>query len=162
MRPPGTAANTSQAVTRNNVAAFNVTTGALVTGFNPNVNGKVNALAVSPDGSRLYIGGKFKSVGGTTRNRIAAVNPSRGAVVTTFNPNAGSAVNGLAVTSTKVYFGGPFRRSAVKPVLARGGNPTTGAVNTSFKPVLDQRPDQLCTPGFVGCPESGVLVTKRP
>src|SRR3954471_5272912 len=90
VRPPGTAASSTQAVVRNRLAAFNASTGALITTFDANVNGSVRALAVSPDGSRLYVGGAFTSVRGTTRNRVAAVNPSTGALVAGFNPNAGS------------------------------------------------------------------------
>ena len=122
VRPPGTTTSSPQAVTRNHLAAFNATTGALITGFNPNVNGNVKSLAISPDGTRLYAGGQFTNVSGTARNRLAAVNPTTGALVTGFNPNVNSTVNGLAATSTNVYLGGPFTaRRRAEQVLARGG-----------------------------------------
>ena len=88
VRPPGTSAGSNQSVNRAYLAAFNATTGALVTTFNANVGGgQVKSLAMSPDGSRLYVGGGFTSVGGQARNRVAAVNPTTGALVTGFNPN---------------------------------------------------------------------------
>ena len=40
----------------------------------------MNALAVSADGSTLYIGGKFDAVNGVTAKNFAAVSTSTGAV----------------------------------------------------------------------------------
>ncbi len=159
VRPPGTAASTSQAVTRNNLAAFNASTGALVTGFNPNVNGKVNALAVSPDGSRLYLGGAFRTVGGVARNRAAAVSASTGALVTGFNPNVNSTVNALAANAGTVYLGGAFGRvgGVSRPYLA-SVNATSGALNTAFSTTMERRPDLICTPGSFGCNAAGRVV----
>ena len=48
--------------TRNRLAAINVLTGEL-TSWNPNANGTVHALAASGDGSRVYAGGEFTTVG---------------------------------------------------------------------------------------------------
>ena len=48
--------------TRNNMLAYDLTTGALKTAFNPNLNGQALAVAASPDGSRIYVGGEFTSV----------------------------------------------------------------------------------------------------
>ncbi|GIW09481.1 MAG: hypothetical protein KatS3mg061_0538 [Dehalococcoidia bacterium] len=45
----------------------------------------VYALAVS--GSTVYVGGGFTSVGGQTRNRLAALDAATGNV-TSWNPNA--------------------------------------------------------------------------
>ena len=79
-RPPGT-----NQTARANVLAYNLTTGALIPGFVANTNGQVKTVVASPDGSRIYIGGQFTTVNGTTRYRIAALNPTTGAVITTFN-----------------------------------------------------------------------------
>ncbi len=62
--------------TRNNIAALDAGTG-LATAWNPNASGRarrdhvVDALAVS--GSTVYAGGEFSSIGGQTRNYIAAL-----------------------------------------------------------------------------------------
>src|SRR5688572_2530903 len=52
---------------RSNLAAFNATTGA-PTGWAPSANAEVLALAASPDGSRIYAGGRFTSVSGLSRS----------------------------------------------------------------------------------------------
>src|SRR5215203_5849536 len=41
VRPPGVALGGAGTVTRNRIAAFNATTGELITSFNPNANGMV-------------------------------------------------------------------------------------------------------------------------
>jgi hypothetical protein len=68
-------------------------------------NGTVYAIAYS--GSTIYIGGDFTTVGGETRNRIAAIDASTGAV-TSWNPGADDAVTTLAVSGSTVYAGGHF------------------------------------------------------
>src|SRR5665647_1273645 len=57
---------------RNNAFSFSSTTGAVST-WNPNVNGRVDSVALSADCSTAYLGGKFTSVGGTTVTNIASV-----------------------------------------------------------------------------------------
>src|SRR3972149_3515920 len=79
---------------RKGLAAVNAVTGA-VTSFDPGVihtfgsspPGSVNVMILSSDGSTLYIGGYFESVGGQTRNNLAAINLTDGTVVTSFNPD---------------------------------------------------------------------------
>ncbi|CUR58560.1 putative LamG domain protein jellyroll fold domain protein [metagenome] len=158
VRPPGTNVGSGQSVTRNRVAAFNATTGAVITTFNANANGRVSSMSMSPDGTRLYIAGSFTTVGGVTRNRVAAVNPTTGALITSFNANVGSTVNAVAASSSAVYIGGAFTRvgGVTKSYLA-SVNPTTGALNTGFNTVMGRRPDLICTPGGFGCNDTGVV-----
>ena len=62
---------------RTNLVAF--TTSGSILSFAPNPNGAVNALAISPDGSTVYAGGAFTSIGsGSLRNRLAAIQLSTG------------------------------------------------------------------------------------
>ena len=65
----------------------------------------MNALAVS--GSTVYAGGTFSSIGGQSRNRIAALDASTGDA-TAWDPNASNAVFALAVSGSTVYAGGDF------------------------------------------------------
>ncbi len=58
--------------------------GTLETGFNPDANNTVAAIAVQPDG-KILIGGYFTTVGGQERNRIARLNAD-GTLDTWFNP----------------------------------------------------------------------------
>ena len=105
VRPPG---QSTGGVARNNAAAFSATTGELLA-WNPNLNGKVNALAVSGDGSTVYLGGAFTSVGGQGRNRIAAVDGASGAPKA-WNPNFWGPVFSLLLSSdgSRLYAGGTF------------------------------------------------------
>src|SRR4051812_49399595 len=103
VRPPGSAAGSGE-VARNRIAAFNATTGALVTSFNPNLNGAVRALKVNPAGNTLYAGGDFTTVGSTARSRVASFTTSTGAL-TTWAPNVDYRVNSLAAGTSAVYIG---------------------------------------------------------
>ncbi|BDZ45934.1 beta strand repeat-containing protein [Naasia aerilata] len=106
-RPAGAAAGQNQTA-RANMLAFNLQTGALITGFVANTNGVVNSVTSSPDGSRIYIGGTFTTVNGTTRNRVAALNPTTGAVISGFAPSFNSAVEAVVANNTTVYAAGNF------------------------------------------------------
>ena len=64
------------------------------------------SIVPSPDGSRIYIGGSFTNVNGQIRNRIAALNPTTGALITTFQPKPDATVRAIAATNDTVYFGG--------------------------------------------------------
>ena len=89
--------------------AYNIRTGVLITCFAPTVNGQVKALALSPDNSRLYIGGSFTTVNGANRYRIAAFNTATGAL-SSFAPAINSTVSSIAVTNDAVYVGGSFNK----------------------------------------------------
>ncbi|GAA3618465.1 PKD domain-containing protein [Microlunatus ginsengisoli] len=107
-RPAGTAANSTQRVARANLMAYDIRTGALITGFNHSLNGQGRVITASPDGSRVYVGGEFTTVDGTTHNRIAAFDTATGALVTGFNANLSGTVYALTASNTTVYAGGTF------------------------------------------------------
>ncbi|MFZ0161277.1 MAG: hypothetical protein WAL50_19780, partial [Kineosporiaceae bacterium] len=96
-----------QAVVRNGLAALDAATGALLP-WNPNANGEVRTLETSADGSTVYVGGAFTSIGGTTRQRLAAVNATTGALVTGFTANASATVVTLERVGPTLYAGGHF------------------------------------------------------
>jgi hypothetical protein len=117
---------TANGVTRNRVAAFDATTGTLVTGFNPNAQYRVDDLALS--GTTLYIVGQFTAMGNKTRTRLAAVNATTGALMS-WAPTADQEVLTVVATGGKVFVGGHFTTldgSSQKGVGALDG--TTGAV----------------------------------
>ena len=94
---------------RNGLAAMDASTGA-VTSWNPNLSGgtaTVNAIVVN--GSTVYFGGNFTTVGGTTRNRAGAVDAATG-IVTSWDPNINSTVNAMALygPGNTMYVGGQF------------------------------------------------------
>ena len=114
---------------RNHIAAFNTSTGALLENFKPSLNGSVRAIALSGDGSTVYAGGMFTSVGGSARNRLAKFTASTGALDPLWTPAADDGrVQSLVVAPAgdKLVVGGRFS-TMNGGVSARG----TGAVTTA-------------------------------
>ena len=140
VRPAGDPLGTGE-VTRNRVAAFNIQTGALLP-WNPNASGTVQAIAAS--GSTVFLGGSFTKVGGKGHQRLAAVDATTGAPITTFKPTINAEVMTLALSGSDVYAGGMFTtvNGATHDYLA--------ALNTSTG-VLD--------PAFTGSADAGVLAS---
>lgn len=125
VRPSGAAAGTSE-TGRTYLAAASAATGALDTGFNHTLNGIVRALAVSTDGTTVYVGGDFTTVDGVTRNRLAAFNASTGAL-TSWAPSSSGYVNALAASASRVYVGGAFSKLAGVTTTNLGAVTTAGA-----------------------------------
>ena len=67
------------------------------------------ALALSPNGSTLYVGGTFNQVNGSYRDNLAAFNTSTGAL-TSWKPSAYGKVNAIAPSpnGSEIYIGGAF------------------------------------------------------
>lgn len=104
-RPPGGGTT----VARSNLLAYDIRTGQLNTSFAPTFNGQIKAVAVSPDQQRVYVGGEFTTVNGTTKRRIAAFNANTGALISSFAPPVNYTVNAIVATNTTVYAGGDFQ-----------------------------------------------------
>jgi hypothetical protein len=102
-------------VTRNGLAAMNASTLDLVSTCNPNLGpgglygARVRALALSRDGSVLFVAGRFSRVGGVARDNLAAIRVSDCALLNHF---AGWSVNGeiysLLVDGNSLFVGGNF------------------------------------------------------
>jgi len=139
VRPPGAALGTNE-TTRNRIAAFDASTGALITSFNASVNAKVFDLEVSPDGTKLYVVGAFTSVGGVSRQRVARLNLPSGTLDTTWSANADAVVATVVANDSSVYVGGDFGiiGTVARTRLARL-NTTNGDVVTQFTASSDKR-----------------------
>ncbi|GAA1627076.1 hypothetical protein GCM10009790_07150 [Georgenia ruanii] len=131
-RPAGSAPG-QNTVPRSNMMAFDVTTGQM-TSFAPTFNQQVRSIAVSPDKTRLYVGGEFTTVNGQPRQRLAAFDVATGALVPGFAPPMGYHVAAIVATNTTVYAGGSFNGvgSASRQNLA--------AFNASNGALLDWAP----------------------
>lgn len=125
-RPAGAAPGT-QLTPRSNLLAYNLQTGVLDSSFAPQVNGRIMAAAVSPDGGTLYIGGTFTAVNGQARYRLAAFSTATGALLPNWRPGTNSTVFGIDATASTVYFAGQYTnvnnvtRTGVAAVSASNG-----------------------------------------
>ena len=128
---------------RNNLAAIDASTGR-VTGWNPNVTklsgaSSVQKMALSSDGSRLFVGGDFTRVGGLTRGRLAAVDPVTGAVDPNWRADANDTIFALSTSGTKLYFGGAFTTVAGQPRERLAAvDQATGALDPNWKPTASR------------------------
>jgi hypothetical protein len=100
--------------TKNAVIAPN---GSCTPTLNPSTSSActVEAMAVSPDGKRLYIGGRVNNVNGHSVQRLAALKldegqPDDGTLDTTFTINGGpsASVHSLDAVGDRVFVGGSF------------------------------------------------------
>ncbi len=104
-RPAGADPGT-QEVPRRNLLAYDIRTGQLVTSFAPALNGQALAIAASPDGTRIYVGGDFTVADGQPRNRVAAYDTRTGALVPDWRPSVSGQVRAIAASAGAVYLGG--------------------------------------------------------
>ena len=106
-RPANTSAGTNESP-RSNLLAFSLSTGQLIGSFAPKVNGIVRSLALSPDKSRLYVGGDFTAVDGSARGGIVAFSTANSQVDTSFKGTVNGQVWAVDATASTVYVGGSF------------------------------------------------------
>ncbi len=124
-----------QKVNRQNLAAFCIKDGALLSTFVGDTNNRVWALTT--DGTSLFVGGEFTSYNGQASNRLVKVHPTTGARVAAFNPPAipddvlalgyrpPTPVSTSAATSTS-----PVRVAARAPASTRTPAPSPAGAST--------------------------------
>ena len=152
-RPAGAAAGENESP-RYNAMAFDITTGALLD-WAPKVNGKINAVEASADGSTIYLGGNFTSVNDETVYRVAAVDAAGK------RKPLGASANGtvmdleLSPDGSTLYLGGSFTQ------INSSARQRAGAVDlktnkvTSFAPQVD---DSLVRSITVAADNSAVAI----
>lgn len=125
------AANGSGQVGRQGVFAFSASNGAITAGFNPTVDGAINAVFPGPTADTVYIAGTFKTVNSVPANKVALLNVDTGAMVTTFTtPRINGAVQDVVKLGNRLFLGGAF--TTVAGVAHQGlatVNASTGAVD---------------------------------
>jgi hypothetical protein len=99
------------------LAAFAPVTGRPITTWRPSITlgalpGTVDALALSPDASVLYVGGKFDAVNGLPVHNFAAISTSTADLVPGFSLPDINVTNAILVSPAtgEIYLGGSFRR----------------------------------------------------
>jgi hypothetical protein len=151
--------------TRNNLAAIDATTGRLLQNWNPNAsnaNGdlKVRAMALSSDGSRLFVGGTFTRMSGQSHSRLAAIDPSTGAVLGGWNAgNVTGSVWALAASANRLYIGGDFTAVAAQPRERLAAvDPSTGVLDPTWKPRAHKLDGNTSTVRALHLSSDGTLV----
>jgi hypothetical protein len=139
LRPPGAAPGTRQRPALR-FAAVKASTGApdpavkvthRFTGQSSGLPLTNGAIAASPDGNTIYVGGSFTRVDGQFHAHVAAFDASTGALLPSFTANVGGKVSAIATAGDVVYLGGAFGRVGPTPV-----GPNLAAVSASTGAVL--------------------------
>lgn len=98
----------TQTVTRNRLAAFDATTGNLLP-WNPGANNIVRVLRQSSDGTALFAGGFFGTIGGVShRGGFGKLDAVTGALIKSFNPQVVGNVYAIERSGTTIFIGGEF------------------------------------------------------
>jgi len=133
---------TNGSITRNNIVAVNGTTGATVSGFDPDVNNEI--LDIELDGTTIYAAGSFNTVNSSgtpaTRNHVAAFSTTTG-IANSFDVDTDSRVNAIALNPTDdiLYIAGYFQEvhDSSTPILRN----RVAAINTVSNTVLSFDPN---------------------
>jgi hypothetical protein len=146
-RPAGVALGGAGSVARANLLAFDITTGNLDTSFVHSLGGSSSlspcygtaatgpqgcAIEVSPDGTRLYIGGLFSTVDGQAHNNFAAIDLTTNTVLPGFS-GTDKRVSAITATNTEVYIGGSFTQAGGVSHGKLAAYSANGTIDPSWK-----------------------------
>ncbi|SCL22205.1 Di-glucose binding within endoplasmic reticulum [Micromonospora rhizosphaerae] len=128
-------------ITRNYVLAFDKATGTVDTAFAPTVDNQVYAVVAGPTAGTVFLAGKFNTVNGVTRRKVALLNVATGAVVTSFaGPAFNGLVNDVALVGNRLLVGGIFTTAG--NTNPRGGlaslSASTGALDSYLTTTLTE------------------------
>jgi hypothetical protein len=148
---------------RNNLAAID-SYGSLLP-WNPNADGQVSALAVSDN--VVYAGGSFHTVGARAKANLAALDPTSGALVTSWTGGAlDGPVYALQLSGNTIYVGGDFLHvGAGAHSRLAALNSSTGAPVAGWNAGVNGTVDTLSLSGtrlFVGGSFSDILAPHTP
>jgi hypothetical protein len=120
-------------ISRGNLFAYDRTTGNLVTGFAPALDGAVSALTASPDG-KLIVGGAFKTVNGVSRKNLVELDPATGATVAAWTAHSdGGNIRTMKLHGNDLYLAGAFNwLNGVERHGTARINATTGVLDQGF------------------------------
>jgi len=138
--PPGVSTKAARddptpIVHRSYLVALDVNTGSLLD-WDAHPDGPVLSLAPSADGTHLYVGGMFRSIGGGHFSRLASINIATAEADPTFAPPIPDAyVKAMALAGDTLYIGGAFTRlgNDSRSQLA-AVDPRTGALHNDWVP----------------------------
>jgi beta-propeller uncharacterized protein DUF5122 len=133
----GDFASAGGAARRRLAAVATAGSGAVDSGWNPGADMAVRALALSPDGVRLYAGGgddnEDPNLTGPPRRLLVAIDSAGGAVDPAFDPRPAAATMTLATSAGAVYAGGQFTSiNGVPRANLAALDAASGALDTGF------------------------------
>lgn len=121
---------------RANLAAVDADTGRAVETWQADTVGTTpHVVSLAVHGDRLYVGGRFAGIDGTTRKRLVALDTD-GDVVTAFKPTPNKGVTEVVVSpdGSTVYAGGAFTMLGGQSRLAAGSVQAATGAATGFAP----------------------------
>lgn len=130
-----------------------------------NTNGKINALAIQPDG-KFLVGGEFTNIAGQPRVSIARFN-SDGTLDTTFNASAsgGGSFSGIRAIALqpdgKILIGGKFTSVNGQPRILLARLLPDGTLDNPFNPVFDIVSNTVAVSSLVVLPNGKILAGGR-
>lgn len=87
---------------RARLAAVDATTGTLIPSWTATANGRVHSVVASKDGSRIFVGGAFSSIGGSSQSYLAWLSATTG-VPQTYSSRPSDEVIDITVTGTSLF-----------------------------------------------------------
>ena len=124
-------AGTSAKLSRPGLFAIDAQTHLVDPTFDPVLDGAVEAMAPSPDGTAIFVAGKFGTVDGQAVSRLAKLDAVTGAPVPGFNPRPNAEVKDIVVAGDRLFLAGPFSAVAEQP---RAGLAAVDLVTGSLDP----------------------------
>ncbi len=97
-----------ESVPRQNLAAFDMTTGALLVDWQADAGAPVRAI--ERDGKYVIVGGSFGRVAGLSRQRLAKIDVATGGVDPIFQPSFNGSIRAIDVDASSIYVGGAFTK----------------------------------------------------
>jgi len=121
-----------QTISLPNLFIYDVNTGLL----DPNqfdIDGRVNVIIPAAEPDQIYIGGKFNTINGITKRKLAKLDLSDGSVVTAFTAQGNGSVTDLALSNGTLYVTGGFTSFNAQSAIGLGAvDAATGSVDSSF------------------------------
>ncbi|MCR1782611.1 PKD domain-containing protein [Nocardioides carbamazepini] len=119
--------------------AYDRFTGVVDPAFVPALDGSVNALVPSADGTALYVAGTFKLAGTAKVRNIIKLDTNTGALVAAFkNPSPNGGILDIALVGNRLLLAGSFTTVATLPRAGLASlDATTGAVDDYLKVAVD-------------------------
>ena len=137
-------AGSNRTINQSYLFAFDANSGAIDSRFDPRLNGDVEALAASPDGKSVIVGGAFTSVDNSKVDHLAKIDLQQVRVDNSFKGSTNDLVEEIQVVGNDLYVSGRFTQVAG---VDRSGmarlDADTGAVDPTFDVAFTDPPQWI-------------------